>query len=55
MLGPLFSLIFVNDIDEELIDLILKFADDTKLFGKVGNDARLDSMHQDLELLINVL
>ena len=51
VLGPLFFLIFINDIDEDLINLILKFADDTKLFGKVGNVAQLESMHRDLELL----
>src|SRR5690349_2989857 len=34
-----------------MINLILKFADDTKLFGKVDSDAQLDSMHQDLKLL----
>jgi len=43
--------IFINDIDEGLLNLILKFADDTKLFGKVGSAAQLDSMRKDLEAL----
>ena len=51
VLGPLFFLIFINDLDEDLINLILKFADDTKLYGKVGNATQVESMHKDLELL----
>ena len=51
VLGPLFFLIFINDLDEDLVNLILKFADDTKLFGKVGSAELLESMHRDLELL----
>ena len=42
---------FINDLDKDLINLILKFADDAKLFGKVGCENDLDSMHNDLELL----
>src|SRR5438132_8225743 len=51
VLGPLFFLIFINDLDEDLINLILKFADDAKLYGKVGNARQVESMHKDLELL----
>jgi len=36
--GPVLFLIFINDLDSALISSILKFADDTKLFGIVNTD-----------------
>ena len=33
VLGPLLFVIYVNDIDQDLHSKLLKFADDTKLFG----------------------
>ena len=42
-----------NDLDEDLINMILKLADDAKLFGKVGSEEDLDNMHRDLEKLCN--
>jgi len=38
VLGPILFLIFINDLDSKLISSILKFADDTKLFGIVNTD-----------------
>ena len=32
VLGPILCLIFVNDFDCDVINWLLKFADDTKLF-----------------------
>ena len=34
VLGPLLFLIYINDLDEDIRSLILKFADDTKIFKK---------------------
>src|SRR5579872_5984304 len=51
VLEPLFFLVLIKDLDEDLINLLLKFADDAKLFGKVGSADDSDSMHGDLELL----
>ena len=34
VLGPLLFLIFINDLDLELLSSVLKFADDTKIYGK---------------------
>ena len=35
MLGPVLFLIYINDLEEGITNFILKFADDTKVFGKV--------------------
>ena len=42
ILGPILFVIFINDIDNQitnLINIIRKFADDTKLGHKVNNEA----------------
>ena len=39
VLGPVLFLMFINDLDSSLVSAILKFADDTKLFGIVNNTA----------------
>jgi len=36
VLGALLFFIFINNLDLELLSSILKFADDTKVFGKVA-------------------
>jgi hypothetical protein len=36
VLGPLLFTIFIDDIDEVVLNKILKFADDTKLIGTLG-------------------
>jgi len=35
VLGPILFLIFINDLDYNITNWILKFADDTKIFGPV--------------------
>jgi len=36
ILGPLLFVIFINDLDDGVINKLLKFADDTKIVSKVG-------------------
>ena len=38
VLGPILFVIFINDIEDGICGNILKFADETKLFCKVGSD-----------------
>ena len=35
VLGPIFFLIYVNDLEDDISSKVLKFADDTKIFRKV--------------------
>jgi len=46
-------MILVNDTDRGIINWLLKFADDTKLFGKVQNQLDYDGLQQDLSLHFN--
>ena len=43
--------IYINDIDLGFASNILKFADDTKLFCKVGNEERCEQLRADLRKL----
>jgi len=52
VLGPILFLSFINDLDSTLISSILKFADDTKLFGRVNTDVDREVLQRDLHCLI---
>jgi len=43
---------FINDLDTSLVSSILKFADDTKLFGIVNNTIDRNIIQQDLHQLV---
>ena len=43
-MGPLLFIIYINDTDEGLTNRVLKFADDTKLFGGVTNKDDVEKM-----------
>lgn len=59
-MGPVLFLIYVNDIDTAVDSLILKFADDTKLFRQVENAESINQLRADLakvgtwQMLFNV-
>ena len=53
ILGPVLFLIFINDLDNGISNWILKFADDTKVFGKVNRIDDIKGMQDDLDRLIN--
>jgi len=51
VLGPLLFLIYINDIDKGILNWLLKFADDTKVFGVVNNSGDSQRLQQDLSKL----
>jgi len=53
VLGTILFLIFVNDLDCGVFNRLLKFADDTKLFGKVQSELDSIGLQQDLQRLLD--
>jgi hypothetical protein len=54
VLGPILFISFINDIDDyaELIDILKKFANDTKGAKKIGNQNDIDAFQKGLDNLI---
>jgi hypothetical protein len=48
VLGPLLFIVYVDDMEDGLLNKLLKFADDTKLFGKVKDEGEYRSLQEDL-------
>ena len=48
VLGPLLFLIFINDIDDDILSRLLAFADDMKLFNSLKCIDALDNINRDL-------
>ena len=44
VLGPLLFVIYINDLEKGLVNKLLKFADDTKLFGVVANPGNVEQL-----------
>jgi len=51
ILGPLLFLLFINDIDNGVVNKLLKFADDTKLVGIVSSESEVEQLRLDLKRL----
>jgi len=51
-LGPVLFLIFINDLDDGISNWILKFVDDTKMFGKINDSQDAENLQKDLDHLI---
>ena len=48
ILGPLLFIIFINDLELEIKNSILKYADYTKLFGGAGTSEKIEQLRLDL-------
>ena len=53
VLGPVLFLIYINDLDQDLVSKISKFADDTKLGKAVSTLEDCQSLQKDLDSLHN--
>jgi ribonuclease P/MRP protein subunit RPP40 len=51
VLGPLMFFIYINDTDEGLVNRVLNFADDTKLFRVVASEEDMNMTPSDLKYL----
>ena len=52
VLGPLLFIIYVNDMDRNLLNKLLKFADDAKLYGRVNGEDGIRGLREDLGRLV---
>ena len=51
ILGPVLFSIFINDLDRNLMNEVLKFVDDTKVWGRVDSVEDVSKMQEDLNRL----
>ena len=53
ILGPLLFIIFINDLDEGVVNMILRFADDTRIVSKVASEDQIKILQSDLHKMFN--
>ena len=51
VLGPLLFLMFINDLDLNIHNVLLKFADDTKICSRICNSEDVQKLQEDLNTL----
>lgn len=52
VLGPVLFLLYINDLGGDIVNKIIKFADDTKSYGAVSTRADIETMRGDLAKLV---
>ena len=53
VLGPVLFVLYINDLDLDIENDLSKFADDTKLYGKVSDMSSATTIQSDLNGLVN--
>ena len=48
VLGPILFTIYINDLGDNILNKIIKFADDTKTYGRASNQTEINSLQNDL-------
>jgi ribonucleases P/MRP protein subunit RPP40 len=51
VLGPVLFIVYINDMDERILNSLWKFADDTKMVGRVRTKEELERFREDLSRL----
>ena len=51
VLGPILFIAFINDIDENVLSRVLKFADDTKLLSRADSVEGVERLQEDVKVL----
>jgi len=47
------ELIYINDLDDDILSWILKFADDTKIFSPADSENGFQNVQQDIDKLLD--
>ena len=51
VLGPVLFLVYINDIEDSIVNMLRLFADDTKLFSPINSDSDIEELQHDNEKL----
>lgn len=53
VLGPILFIIYINDLDDNVLSNISKFADDTKLGNRINSEKDYQLLQSDLDKIVN--
>ena len=53
MLGALLFLIYIKDMDSDIVNELLQFTDYTKIFGRVEDEFDRDRLQKDTDMIIS--
>ena len=52
VLGPLLFIVYINDMESGILSRFWKFADDSKMVGRVNSEIEVDAIREDLNRLV---